>query len=468
MSHIRTIIPLNLEYNDLVSLIRKVFGLNEDPYENMDSYIILLAFVPKCNFTPDLLNEFNNRYGTCDHQTLEFYGDRILYGVIANIIYDFFGLTMNPHFYTTLNSILTKNRLLTDIMIDKQACELVRSRPYSIREGAKFHNICADSFEALIGAIFIHLKTIRLDYMTHIKNWLLKNTGLPYVLKQYLNDVGFSDKTVYVINDRDKLRTQWIHGYETLQDNLIARKSLIDTNTYEYLISAYSKSKDVTINDFAFTGIIINPNTSLDKMFDHLKWPYFGPVQNDNGYIIEGIPGGIPTVIGSGSSPQEAIENAINYLFSRGHLVPMKNISLQYSTGSSQQSIQPIIPIMPKLQQQPTSIISQNIPVMPSIQHRDAQNTYIQQRTGKIASVIPSVHQRIGQNIPVIPSVQQRTGQNISVISSVQQRTGQNTPVIPLTKQNAPVLTQQKSPYNRNVAGYKQTREKQKVYQQKI
>lgn len=137
---------------------------------------------------------------------------------------------MTPHFYSVLNRDLTKNRLLTDLMINKNACNLVRSN-FNYRIGVRkgqFHNICADSFEALIGAIFVHLKTRRLDYMLYIKNWLLKNTELPFVLKKHLNDMGYENKTVYIVNNRKYLLDEWIQQYEMLKNQLIMNSLLME------------------------------------------------------------------------------------------------------------------------------------------------------------------------------------------------------------------------------------------------
>ena len=70
----------------------------------------------------------------------EFYGDRILYGIIASLLYDFFGLSKSPQFYTLLISDITSNRLLTDLMLNKKACEFVRSGQYTIIDQKRFHN----------------------------------------------------------------------------------------------------------------------------------------------------------------------------------------------------------------------------------------------------------------------------------------------------------------------------------------
>ena len=101
----------------IVNKIRETFGLDEYPFSEMEDDILLLAFTPICQEDSIEYPIFTQKYRTCDHQTLEFYGDRILYGIIADIMYDFFEFTMTPQFYTSLNILITGNRLLTDLMM---------------------------------------------------------------------------------------------------------------------------------------------------------------------------------------------------------------------------------------------------------------------------------------------------------------------------------------------------------------
>src|SRR5438552_486181 len=121
---------------DLIKQIRSLFGLNESPFDTLDNDFILLAFIPACisnnyNLNQATLVRLKKKYGVCDHQMLEFYGDRVFYDVLAIILYDLFGLNNTPSFLTALNNYLASNRLLADLMLNKDACKYVRSLNYT-------------------------------------------------------------------------------------------------------------------------------------------------------------------------------------------------------------------------------------------------------------------------------------------------------------------------------------------------
>jgi hypothetical protein len=423
-----TIIPIQSSDEDIVSHVRDIFGLYEYPYDDMDDDIILLAFVPSKMISSDRSNNFKYKYGTDNHQSLEFYGDKILYGVIASILYELFGLSMTPHFYSTLNANLTKNRLLTDLMMDKNSCNLVRTTIYNINVTGrqKFHNVCADSFEALIGAIFIHLKIKRLDYMIHIKNWLLKNTGLPFVLKKYLNDMGFEDKVIYVVNDREKLLERWKNAYELLKRDLSTKTPFIDKMVYDSLMRSYSKAQDISEKDFSFTGIIINPNSDIKQIFTSLQWPFSEPFLKYNNYIMEGYPNGIPTTIGIGSTPKESIADAMIFMNSRGYTVPMREISLQYSSQGSIIQNPPITGnILPRIIPSSPRIIPSSPKIIPSS-----------------PKIIPSSPKIIPSSPQIIPSLPQIIPSSPQIIPSLPQIIPSSPQIIPSSPQIIPSLPQ--------------------------
>lgn len=121
-----TIVPIKEDPKTIISDIREIFGLNEYPYQNIDNDLLLISFTPKCkiNQQPNL----NLKYQTCNHQSLEFYGDKCFYSVIASLLFDIFGLSPSPGFLTNLTNKLTKNILFFDLMRDKNACILVRGK----------------------------------------------------------------------------------------------------------------------------------------------------------------------------------------------------------------------------------------------------------------------------------------------------------------------------------------------------
>nr|WIL04707.1 ribonuclease III [Cedratvirus duvanny] len=309
--------------------IRESFGLNQYPFTDMDDNLILLAFTPTCGgniISRNTQKIIQNTYGTCNFQTLEFYGDRILYDVFTGIFYGMFGLTNTPQFLTNLMSYMTKNRTLTDIMLNKGACKYLRSRTYTIREDRSFHNICADAFEALIGALYVHLNQTGLNHVTYITEWLLKNTEVSFLLRQYLNSVGMDNTLVYNAVDRESLINK-INSYreEDLQ-RLEKLRPELGEELYFSILNALEEEL-VSEEDFAPFSVIVDVNEPLYSVYDKLEWTYSAPEYDDTfgRYFVYGYPGGKEKIIGVGETPEEAIEDTRNYLLHMGYIVNMKN-----------------------------------------------------------------------------------------------------------------------------------------------
>ncbi|SNW62692.1 Ribonuclease III [Orpheovirus IHUMI-LCC2] len=184
----------NITEEETIKEVRYMFGLDNYPLNDMDDYLILLAFTPIDN---DINNISDNtkiiwmeKYGIDNNESLEFYGDRVLYGVMSSVLFKIFGLGCTPHFLTQTMSSFTNNRILTELMLNKGGCFLLRTNNYTIEnKKKKFHNKCADCLEALIGAIFIHLLNKGLDYNYYIAEWLLSNTNIMDYINDYILNI---------------------------------------------------------------------------------------------------------------------------------------------------------------------------------------------------------------------------------------------------------------------------------------
>jgi dsRNA-specific ribonuclease len=309
--------------------IRESFGLNQYPFQDMDDNLILLAFTPRCggNMTSRNTQRITqNTYGACNFETLEFYGDRILYDVMTGIFYGIFGLTNTPQFLTKLMSYMTRNRTLTDIMLNKGACKYLRTGTYTIREDRSFHNICADAFEALIGALYVHLNQLGLNHVTYITEWLLRNTDTSFLLREYLNSVGMDNTLVYNAVDREGLINR-INSYR--EEDLRRLEKLrpeLGEELYFNILTALEEEL-VSEEDFAPFSVIVDVNEPLYYIYDKLQWTYSAPEYDDvfERYFVRGYPAGKEKIIGVGKTEEEAIEDTRNYLLHMGYIVNMKN-----------------------------------------------------------------------------------------------------------------------------------------------
>jgi dsRNA-specific ribonuclease len=287
----------------LITSIRNTFGLKDEPYSLIDDDLLLLAFMPICRKRE---SKIKDKYGVCNHQTLEFIGDKILYGVIADILYTSLKLGTNPGIFTNLTIQLTNNRVLTDLMLDVDACKFLRVGDYNITKGGpKFHNKCADSFEALIGVLFVHFQNE--DYNKHIKEWILKYTKIPYILRTELNKINMSNVPVYVINNREKLRNDFLKEYNELAEKYkeINPDEVIDI-------------PDISIDTFSKIGYVVNGDTAMDAIYKLLGWKYETPIIVNGVYQLIGYPYGIRDIIAMGNSYDELITNADKFLFEKG------------------------------------------------------------------------------------------------------------------------------------------------------
>lgn len=170
-----------LTKSELFTLLEEINLLEYFP--NLDLDLILLALTPKDknNFLDKSLtinfNKLNELYGLKandrNYESLEFYGDSVLDMIIVDIIKARFWLSLNPGLLTQVKSLLVKNKTLTKISNELTICDKV----FGSKNVQKKHNPCADSFEAIIGALYFQYG---LSSLLRIKKWLtsLQNIDL--------------------------------------------------------------------------------------------------------------------------------------------------------------------------------------------------------------------------------------------------------------------------------------------------
>lgn len=306
--------PLESDITDLIIEIKNRFGLNHAPYDKIDDDLLLLAFTPDCRALPlSLQQNLQRKYSNCNHQVLEFYGDRVLYGVMSMILYEINGMMRTAHLLDGIMKIMVSNKTFTNLMLDKHACEFVRGSNYVIRQGTgSFHNICADSFEALVGALFIHLMKMRLDITFYIKNWIMSETALPYLIKEYLVDNNINRK-VYLYLDRERFLAQILKDRSDIRDEMEERYGGLGQLFYE------AHYQNPSANEIATKSLIIYPDRPLNMVYRELGWHYDNP-KFDDFYYMTGYPNGLIKKIGIGRSPKEAMEMAYQYLEIMGHI----------------------------------------------------------------------------------------------------------------------------------------------------
>lgn len=158
---------------EIIHQIRQKFNLVNGPLSDIDDEFLLLAFIPKNlrNIESVSKKKIVDKYETTNHQTLEFYGDRILYGLVSHFFIERFRLRISAHRASELSSFITSNQNLTRLMERLDACKLVRMGGNFVMTN-KNHNPCVDSLEALVGAVYVYSYEWDIPY-ERVYEWFL-------------------------------------------------------------------------------------------------------------------------------------------------------------------------------------------------------------------------------------------------------------------------------------------------------
>lgn len=90
-----------------------------------------------------------------NYQALEFYGDKVLYMAMVDTLSTLLGLNTTPGELTELVKQTTRNNFLTSLSKKLGVCELFPVDQAKLR----LHNVCSDSTESVIGAVYFQYKT---------------------------------------------------------------------------------------------------------------------------------------------------------------------------------------------------------------------------------------------------------------------------------------------------------------------
>lgn len=114
-----------------------------------------------------------HQYGASDYDILEFLGDAVIHLVIREYLVFRFG-HQGPGGLTRIAHPIESNRFLQCLMNNRNLCSMLFGVTLE-RSMAGAHPLCADSFEALAGAIYYYYAIVRADKMRalqQIEQWL--------------------------------------------------------------------------------------------------------------------------------------------------------------------------------------------------------------------------------------------------------------------------------------------------------
>ncbi len=168
--------------------------LDQGYFLNVPRDLLYLAMTDRMPQKREIKKLLQDKYSTANYQSLEFYGDKVLNLIGSMIIFQLHGLNITPDELTKFQSTLVKNATLTSISIDENICPLIVKSRHCInfQPPTSVHNICSDSMEAIMGAIYYYgILNGHGQIVEDLYNWFISFQSVRQVIKDY---AGFSDK----------------------------------------------------------------------------------------------------------------------------------------------------------------------------------------------------------------------------------------------------------------------------------
>lgn len=134
------------EYNDLAET------LGIDRYSHIsiiDRDLLSMAFITRgYHLNPTIADRLDEKFNSTDYEWLEFIGDAIIEIIMTTLVTEIIGIGSLSDAHHVRQDMV-KNTTLNCLMSKKSLCKYIR--------GKGDMKVCADVFEAIIGAIYWHL-----------------------------------------------------------------------------------------------------------------------------------------------------------------------------------------------------------------------------------------------------------------------------------------------------------------------
>ena len=257
-------------------IIREKYELDK-PIDNYVSYwvdmpndLLGLTTIPDRTKIPI---DIKKKYNTVDYQSLEFYGDSILYACTAHLMMEYIGLNETPGELSRIKAFLNSNMHFADKTIYLKICYKLfpqyqknNSKKNSKgRYNMKNHNLCADSFEALIGAMYYWGAFIKKDetIFTEILEWFLNLSYVKIIISNLKKDKLF-DRSMFSKEAPIKIKSNTVNDIinQTLSNYNLDLSQLIYEDNYVFVN---------IINDVIITGYGNTLNDMKIDLIDQLE-----------------------------------------------------------------------------------------------------------------------------------------------------------------------------------------------------
>lgn len=241
---------------------------------------------------------FEKKYFTNSYETLEFYGDKFLSVIIILLLFRIYGLNITPSESTRLYETFSSNANILEQTISIGYCqELVTSLRCKWEEQLTKHNICTDSFEAIIGAIGFYYLYKNIPMIENLYNWYI---NLDFI-KNYISRENIQYQQLALNNGQPIL---WSYIIDMNNEDLWKKCNIKILSEQEiYIKKAFP---------FPQTGSNISYIDSIIKYYNNKKIPsgLFSLKKNNRVFIELHI--GNQIFVGSGSNEDQALNDLIN------------------------------------------------------------------------------------------------------------------------------------------------------------
>lgn len=218
---------------EFVNEILTKIGLNNNDFKNIDPYLLLLVFMSPSSYTQlDPLTEeyYKLTYGTFDYDRLEFLGDRVLDLVISERLFVNYEVN-SSNALSKIKSFIVRNQTLSCLGKNLGLCNAKTQE-----------KTCADIIEALIGALFYHLRITNIDNAyDYISTWIFDYFKIENILQILLDnkDIDTQGGTCFNIFKEQSAQLKSKYESDYNPDEILAYAK--NPNNFERALGQISK-----------------------------------------------------------------------------------------------------------------------------------------------------------------------------------------------------------------------------------
>lgn len=231
--------------------------------KDIDRDLLTLAFLHGQNqeiISSEQLQHLLDVYGVTNYESLEFFGDGVLEVLLKHMIYQALPI-QGPSVMSRVISILRSNNFISCLAGKHNLC-----RSNTTKGAIKF---CADIFEALLGAVFLHLINQGRDAYRITYHWLATFWEIPKYIGLFLgrrNDPCFADSKItspQVKLSQVNVPLSQLPVKVTSIDEIVMESQNLDPDDLSFLIEKLQE-------EYLEKTIYKNPEETLTTMFRQL------------------------------------------------------------------------------------------------------------------------------------------------------------------------------------------------------